>query len=167
MPKPLIQHRQSYHLKNLRWLLLALILFAADQFCKYLATTHLALNVPMPIWPMLNLTLAHNTGSAFSFLASAGKWRYLVFFGSAAIATVILLNWLLILRDKQIALAIGINFILAGAWGNCFDRIVHGYVIDFVQVYYGQWSWPIFNVADGLIDIGIILIIYLMLRKKI
>lgn len=103
---------------------------------------------------LLQFTYAENYGAAFSFLADAGGWQRW-FFGAVALgfsAMVIVWLWRLpaAKRWEPIALAL----ILGGAIGNLWDRILLGYVRDFISVYYGSWHFPVFNVADMAISIG-------------
>lgn len=166
MPKRMLKNKYHYRIQNLRWLFLAAVLVAIDQTSKYFASKYLILGLPHPVLPFFNLTLLHNKGAAFSLLEHAGGWQFWLFVLVAITATIILVHWLWILQKHQATLAIAINFLLAGALGNLIDRVFHGYVIDFLQLYYRHWSWPVFNVADVCVDIGIVLILFLVFCKK-
>lgn len=140
--------------RALQWLWIAIIIIGLDQYSKLLALQHLSYAQPKPILPGFNLTLAYNTGSAFSFLKDAGgwqKWLFVVFTSSVIIG---ILGWLWKMSKQQTLLAISLVLILGGGIGNLYDRLTLGYVIDFIQVYYKQWSWPVFNIADSAVCVG-------------
>lgn len=149
---------------NLRWLLLSAGVIAADQITKYLASTYLLLHDPVAILPGFNLTLVHNTGVAFSFLAHGGDWTRWFLVILAVVVSLVIVVWLTRLPAAQTLAAVALALILGGAVGNVWDRIQYGYVVDFVDVYYGVWHWPAFNVADSAIMIGAALLIVDTLR---
>ena len=105
------------------------------------------------------MTLAHNYGAAFSFLSDAGGWQRWLFTGLASVVTVVLVIWLLRLTAKERMLAAALSLVIGGAVGNLIDRIINGYVVDFIDVYYRDWHWPAFNVADSAISCGIVLLL--------
>jgi signal peptidase II len=74
------------------------------------------------------------------------------------------MSWRLSANDKLLAVAL--MLVLGGALGNLLDRLIHGYVIDFIDVYYGAWHWPAFNVADSAITVGAVLLVVDALRPK-
>jgi signal peptidase II len=119
----------------------------------------LSLYETVAIMPYFNLTMAHNHGAAFSFLAQAGGWQRWFFIGLAATISVVLLVWLAKLKPAAKLEAISLSLILGGAIGNVMDRIMYGYVIDFLDVYVGTSHWPAFNIADSAICIGAVLLI--------
>ena len=118
------------------------------------------------VLPFFNITLAYNHGAAFSFLASESGWQRWFFTGLAVVVSIVLLVWLKRLKTDAKLEAISLALILGGALGNVIDRVVHGYVIDFIDVYYGTYHWPAFNVADSAICIGAILLILDSFRNK-
>ncbi|MEW6332270.1 MAG: signal peptidase II [Pseudomonadota bacterium] len=142
-----------------RYLWIALAVFVLDQLTKYFATDYLTQHGEIRLMPFLNLVLVHNTGAAFGFLSSAGGWQNVFFIvvAFAACAFILWMGWRLGTRDKLLATAL--MLVLGGALGNLLDRLIHGYVIDFIDVYYGTWHWPAFNVADSAITIGAVLLI--------
>lgn len=142
-----------------RWLGVAAVAVALDQASKWLALEYLYARGTVEIMPMLNLRLAYNKGAAFSFLADAGGWQHYVFIGLAVVVSLFLLQWLREVKDREPLLAFGLSLILGGAIGNVIDRVRFQYVVDFIDVYYQQWHWPTFNVADSWITIGVILVI--------
>ena len=143
----------------LMWLGLAAVLVVLDTWTKHLASTHLALYRPLEVTSWLNLTLAHNEGAAFSFLAGAGGWQRWFFSVVAIGISAILMIWLWRLPNRSRLLPVAISLVLGGAIGNLIDRLRFGYVVDFIDVHYRGWHWPAFNVADSVIVIGVILLL--------
>jgi len=155
--------------RSVLWLLLSLVVILFDQFTKDLVVQNLAEFQRINLVPMLDLVRFHNTGAAFSFLANAGGWQNWLFAGIAIAvsAGIIWFQWFLPASGARL-LATGLALILGGAIGNVIDRLVQGYVVDFIFVYYGDWSWPAFNVADSAISVGVTLVIIdsLFLERK-
>ena len=149
----------NYRFANLIWLLLSLLVIAVDQYTKWLAVTHLTYAQPVPVLPFLNWTLLHNTGAAFSFLSEAGGWQKYFFVALAAVFSVVLAVWLTRLKPSQHLVATALALIIGGAIGNLYDRLIHGFVIDFVHLFYQNWNYPAFNIADSAIVLGAILLI--------
>jgi len=141
------------------WLLLAGLVIALDLWTKQLATENLELYRPVPITDWLNLTLAHNTGAAFSLLADGDGWQRWFFIIFAGGISIFLLGWLWRQPLSARALPVALMLLLGGAVGNLVDRIRLGYVVDFIDVHYSNWHWPAFNVADSAIVIGVILML--------
>lgn len=135
-------------------MLVSVILIALDQWTKYLASSQLNYGMPVEILPVFNLTLYHNSGAAFSFLADAGGWQRWFFTSISAVVSVVIFVWLLRLPSKQTMMAASLAFILGGAVGNLWDRAVLGYVVDFISVHYQGAFFPAFNIADSAITIG-------------
>ncbi|MEK7696765.1 MAG: signal peptidase II [Pseudomonadota bacterium] len=136
------------------WIAVAVLLL--DQATKQLALARLALHEPVALLPFLDLTLVYNKGAAFGFLSSASGWQNVFFIVVALIACGVILYLLRRTRDRLLAVALVL--VLGGAIGNLVDRLIYGYVVDFVDVYYQNWHWPAFNVADSAITVGAILI---------
>lgn len=130
----------------------AVIVF--DQASKYLAGIFLTPYKPLSVFPMFNLTLAYNTGAAFSFLSGAGGWHRWFFAGFSLIASILLGVWLYRTEHQERLLLAGISLVLGGAIGNLFDRALHGYVTDFIDLYYKHHHFATFNIADSAICIG-------------
>lgn len=147
------------------WYLLSLALLVLDQWSKWLAETKLNFHEPVPvIEPVLNWTLAYNYGAAFSFLADQSGWQKWFFAGLALIMAIFLLIYLTKVPRQARLLSTGLALVLGGAVGNLIDRLLHGHVIDFIHVHYADaWHYPIFNVADMGICIGVALIVIDML----
>ena len=147
------------------WLWLSLVVVLLDQVTKWLVMGTLQPFEVVELVPNLNLTLAFNTGAAFSFLAEAGGWQRWFFAVVALVITGVLAAWLLRLRPHERAMAVALALIIGGALGNVIDRVLLGHVIDFIQVYL-PWiplamfnPWPAFNVADSAISIGVVVLL--------
>ena len=145
----------------LKWLWLSGLVLVLDQASKWIMTSWLSLYETVAVMPFFNLTMAHNTGAAFSFLAQAGGWQRWFFAAVAAVVSVVLLVWLKRLTATAKLEAVSISLILGGAIGNLVDRISLGYVVDFLDFYnyYGSYHFPAFNIADSAICIGAVLLI--------
>jgi signal peptidase II len=141
------------------WLLMSGLIIVLDLWTKGLATDSLTLYRPVELTSWLNMTLAHNYGAAFSFLSDAGGWQRWLFTGLASVVTVVLIVWLFRLPAREKLTAAALGLIIGGAVGNLIDRIRLGYVVDFIDVYYREWHWPAFNVADSAITCGVILLL--------
>lgn len=142
------------------WLLLSIAVILADQLSKWWLNMTLPPYQSIPVIPMLNLTLVYNSGAAFNFLNDAGGWQRWFLVTLTIIVITILLNWLWHMRTEERLQALSVSLILGGAIGNLIDRVWLGYVIDFLDVYYQTYHWPVFNIADSAITIGAILLIY-------
>ena len=143
----------------LKYLTISAIIIGLDQATKWLMVSWLALYETVAIMPYFNLTMAHNHGAAFSFLAQAGGWQRWFFIVLALVISTVLVVWLAKLKPEAKLEAISLSLILGGAIGNVIDRIYYGYVIDFLDIYIGSSHWPAFNVADSAICIGAVLLI--------
>ena len=141
-------------MKKWPWFILSLLVVISDQASKYLVELFLTPYKPLAVFPMFNLTLAYNSGAAFSFLSGAGDWHRWFFAGFSLIVSGILAIWLYRTESQAKLLLAGISLILGGAIGNLFDRAYHGYVIDFIDVYYKHHHFATFNIADSAICIG-------------
>ncbi len=154
-------------MKNLKWLILSAVIIVLDQGTKFLAVTYLQYEQPLVVVPAyFNLTLVHNTGAAFSFLAAMSGWQRWFFVMIAFIVSGMLVRWLMQLPQKSSWLAIALSLVIGGALGNMIDRIRLSYVIDFIQLYYQQYYWPTFNIADSTVVMGAIMIALYYLKSK-
>lgn len=141
------------------WLALALILLIADQFTKVLILGYYKLGDSTYVTSFFNIVRAHNTGAAFSFLAAASGWQRWLFTGIGVAATLFIL-YLLRTHPGQKLFCFALACILGGAVGNVIDRVLYGYVVDFLQVHWeNRWYFPAFNVADAAITVGAICLI--------
>jgi signal peptidase II len=142
------------------WIFIAAAVVAVDQATKWAIVQWVPLYGTVPINEFMNLTHQQNTGAAFSFLADAGGWQRWFFVVLASVVSLVLIVWLWRLRkENQLALSGGLALVLGGAVGNLIDRVWLGYVTDFIQVWFGSWAFPSFNVADSAITVGATLLI--------
>lgn len=147
------------------WLGLAFIVILADQLTKTLVLHEFQLHDSRTITSFFNLVRAHNTGAAFSFLAGASGWQRWFFVGLGFVASAFII-WMLKKHPGQRLFCFAVSMILGGALGNVIDRLLHGYVVDFLQFH---WSFlapmfpggyfPSFNIADSAITLGAICLI--------
>jgi signal peptidase II len=139
---------------------IAAFVVLADQATKWAIIRWVPLYGSVPINDFINLTHQRNTGAAFSFLAGAGGWQRWFFIVLATIVSAVLAVWIWRIRTQsQLLLSGGLTLVLGGAMGNLIDRIRLGYVTDFIQVWFGSWAFPSFNVADSAITVGAALLI--------
>jgi len=143
----------------LKWLWLSALVAALDLATKAVASHYLVLYQPVPVFPGFNWTLAHNSGAAFSFLASESGWQRWFFSVIALVVSIGITIWIKRLKPTEIGLAVALALVLGGAIGNLWDRVTLGYVVDFIDVYYQQSHWPAFNIADSAICVGAVLLV--------
>jgi signal peptidase II len=147
------------------WLLLATVVMLLDQLSKIAIEKRFHFAERLNIVPsFFDLTLVYNKGAAFSFLASAGGWQRWFFIGLGAVAAIFLV-YLLLKHASQRLFCFGVAMILGGAIGNVIDRVWRGQVVDFLLVYYQNFFWPAFNVADSAITLGAACLIFDELRR--
>jgi signal peptidase II len=142
-----------------RWLGLAALVIVLDQLSKAAITHHFVYGESMSVTSFFNLTLWHNTGAAFSFLSDAGGLQRWLFSAIAIVASVWII-WLLRKHQSQLLFSFALAFILGGALGNLIDRITYGYVVDFLDFYWGSYHFAAFNLADSAITCGAGLLIW-------
>jgi signal peptidase II len=150
----------------MRWLWLSAAVIALDQLTKWLASALLVLHDPLPVVPFFNLTLTHNPGAAFSFLSQAGGWQRWFFAAVALGVSVAIVLWMRRVPRGEGWVSGALALVLGGAAGNLIDRLLLGYVVDFVDLYYGTWHWPAFNVADSAITVGVAVLLIDALRGQ-
>jgi signal peptidase II len=145
----------------LSWLLLSALVIVLDQLSKWWALSALQpAGLPHPVIPgFLNWTLAFNTGAAFSFLASSDGWQRWFFVLLAVVISAVLVVWLHRTPRRDWKTAMPLALIVGGALGNLIDRLHAAQVTDFIQVYYREWSYPVFNVADCGITVGAVALV--------
>ena len=142
------------------WMVVALLVVAADQATKWAIVEWVELYGKVPINSFINLTHQQNSGAAFSFLAGASGWQRWFFVALATAVSGVIAVWLWrIRREGPLVLMAGLSLVLGGALGNLIDRARLGYVTDFIQVWFGNWAFPSFNVADSAISVGAALLI--------
>lgn len=141
-----------------RWLILwygiALVAVVFDLFTKQLASDALVLHERINIFPFFDITLRHNYGAAFSFLAGEGGWQVWFFGILAGAVSLGIAVWIAKIGSKKSLEVLGLALILGGALGNLYDRVTLGYVVDFILVYYDDYQFPAFNIADSAITLG-------------
>lgn len=133
---------------------------ATDQATKWAIVEWVQLYGKVPLNSFMNLTHQRNTGAAFSFLADAGGWQRWFFVVLATVVSGVIVAWLWQSRKEGATILLGgLGLVLGGAVGNLIDRARLGYVTDFIQVWFGSWAFPSFNVADAAISVGAALLI--------
>jgi len=137
----------------LGWLGWAVLILIADQFTKVLIMGYYQLGDSTAVTSFFNIVRVHNSGAAFSFLASAGGWQRW-FFTAIGVGAALLIVWMLKNHAGQKLFAFALASILGGAVGNVIDRVMYGYVVDFLDFYWRGWHFPAFNVADSAITVG-------------
>lgn len=146
---------------------LALVLVVLDQWTKSLVVTRLRLHESAElIAGFVDLTHVRNRGGAFGFLADANLPMQPLWFGAVGVVATCAIAWYSLrtpMTERVVQAAL--SLVLSGAVGNLIDRARFGYVIDFVDVYWGPHHWPAFNVADSAISVGVVLLVIDMLRR--
>jgi signal peptidase II len=141
-----------------KWLFCAAGIVLVDQITKLAILRKFTEGERMNFTPFFDLTLAFNPGAAFSFLANAGGWQRWFFTALALAVSAVIVMWLR--KETRTLPALALTLVLGGAIGNVIDRIWLGKVIDFLLVYWKDWYYPAFNVADSAITCGAILLIF-------
>ena len=144
---------KSYYL-----LCLALVIF--DQLTKQIVVSLFALGESMVINSFVSWTYIQNTGAAFSFLSGGGGILKAFLLAVSLFVSAMLMVWIHKTPAIRRQRLFGQFILLSGALGNLLDRAQYGYVIDFIDVHYENYYWPVFNVADSLIFIGVILLVF-------
>lgn len=164
------------------WLLIAATVIGLDQISKHLAAGFLPLHEPQSVMPFFNLTLAYNSGAAFSFLAEGSGWQRWFFVVLALVVSTVLVRWLQRLGPEERWSGVALSLILGGALGNVIDRVFFGHVVDFIDMFYAAGSclplftpvpigngiechWPAFNIADSAISVGAVMMLIDTLKK--
>jgi signal peptidase II len=149
----------------LAWLAVILVI---DQLTKYIVDRTMPLYHSIPVIDnFFNLTYIRNTGAAFGILAgSAAAFRlpFLMIFSLLAIGFIIVM--LRRLPERETGLISALAFILGGAIGNLIDRFAYGEVIDFLDLYWANYHWPAFNIADSFITVGVTITVYYLIKAK-
>ena len=140
---------------SLPWLWLAAVSIVVDQWSKWAIMRRFEEFETLTLLPVLDISRWHNRGAAFSFLAGAGGWQRWLFTGFAVGVSIVIGVWLRRLDSgSQKRLACALTLVMGGAIGNVIDRLVHGYVVDFLDVHWAGWHFPAFNAADSAITLG-------------
>jgi signal peptidase II len=146
------------------WLLIAAVIIVADQLTKILIVGSFQLGDVHRVTSFFDLVRAHNFGAAFNFLHDASGWQRWFFLGLGLAAAAFII-FMLRRHGHQTLFCWALTLILGGALGNVIDRVIHGYVVDFLQVHAGGWYFPAFNVADSAITVGAVLLVLDELRR--
>jgi signal peptidase II len=132
------------------WVALSILVIGLDQLTKWAIIKWVVLYDKWPVNTFINITHQQNTGAAF---ASGWQRWFFILLGIGVSCAILVWLWR-IRREGQVILSAGLSLVLGGAIGNVIDRIMHGYVIDFIQVLIFGWPFPSFNVADSAITVG-------------
>ncbi len=161
-------HSKSDKINKLKlfWFSISVLVIIVDQATKWLSTQYFFLGESFKIFPGFDLTLRHNTGAAFSLFDEGGGWQRWFLAGLAIVISFTIIIWLSQLNKKDKIEGLALSLILGGAIGNLIDRLLHGYVIDFILWYYQEWSWPAFNIADSAISVGVFLLFLMLFRQS-
>lgn len=143
----------------LKWLWLSGLVLLLDQMSKRIVDVSMHLYQTIELLPYFQLTYLRNQGAAFSFLSQAGGWQRWFFITLSTVASIGIGYWLKSLPKSKSFEASAWALVLGGALGNLIDRSLYGYVIDFIDVFYKEWHWPAFNIADSAITVGVILLL--------
>lgn len=147
--------------------LVALPVLILDQLTKYYVNTRMELYESIPVIPhWFDITYTRNPGAAFSMFANLPGWFRGAFLVTLSLSAIVVLLVLIARSEKLTLTTFAFALILAGASGNLIDRGIRGQVVDFLRVHYYDWNYPIFNVADSAITIGVALIILSSLRSE-
>lgn len=154
-------------MKKWIWFGLAGLLLICDQATKWLALHHLPPYQPMTVIPGLNWALMFNTGSAFGFFSQSTVWWHPYVFSTFGIVmSVGLCIWMVLSKSQDKLELLALACVLSGALGNVIDRLRLGYVIDFIQIYFNEHYFPVFNIADSAICVGAILLFFVSHKKN-
>lgn len=148
-----------------RWLWITFAVIALDLITKNMANYYLTRLTTEEITSFFNLVLVYNNGSAFGLFANQSGWQLWLFVGVATVVALAILAWLWKSTSKHAFTALGLSLILGGTLGNLYDRIVDGYVIDFLDFHIADYHWPAFNIADAAICLGVFFMIISSFRK--
>ncbi len=162
-PKGQVQEQSSAGM--MRWLWLSAIVIVLDQISKLIITELYVLGDSTPVFSFFNIVRAHNTGAAFSFLAAESGWQRWFFALIAVAVSIMLVQWLRKLPTNDRFMAVALTLVLGGAIGNLIDRMVLGYVVDFLDFYWNGQHFPAFNIADSAITVGAVMLAVDVLRN--
>ena len=147
------------------YFLFTLLLIALDQITKLLIYGYIKPHDSIVINDFLSLSHVHNYGAAFSFLADQSGWQRYFLSGFSLVASIAIIIWMRRIDAGRLLKLFALSILLAGAIGNLIDRFLLGFVIDFIDLHYQDFYWPVFNVADVLISLGVILLIFSDIKK--
>ncbi len=149
----------------MKWLWVSALVIVFDQIAKLWVSSHFAYGESYTVTDFFNLLLIHNPGASFGMLNDAGGWQRWLFSGIAIAASVWII-WLLRKHQQEKLFCIALAFILGGALGNLIDRLIYGYVVDFLDFHWNESHFAAFNVADSAINIGAALLLWGSFKNK-
>jgi len=149
----------------LRWYALALVVIVLDQLSKNWAVASFEYARPELVNGFWDWLLLYNHGAAFSFLSDEGGWQRWFFTAIAAVVSLVLCGWLARIQPVMRWEPIALGLILGGAVGNLYDRVMLGYVVDFISLHYQGQRWPAFNIADSAICVGAVMLLVDLWRQ--
>lgn len=157
----------SYYIQVWRtymlYFLIALVVIIIDQITKWLVLTNMELRESIIIIEnFLYITSHRNPGAAWGILAGQMTFFYII----TAIVIVVIVYYIRKYAHESRLLGVGLGLILGGAIGNFIDRLVYQEVVDFIDVYFGSYSYPIFNLADSALVIGVIMIGIVVIKDE-
>ncbi len=153
--------------KHTVFLVFGFVIFILDQLSKsYIDKTIQIYQIKSIIPGFLRITKTYNKGVVFGFLNGMNNPIISNIITIISVSALIILIYLFLKSNTSFIAELSMTMIVAGAIGNIFDRIVRGRVVDFIEVYYKRFSWPVFNIADSFISIGVVLLILCELRRK-
>lgn len=155
----------AFFRSGLSALWIALFVIALDRLTKLWVLSHLVLFEPLRVFAFFNLTLAYNRGAAFSFLDASSGWQNILLGSLAVCISILILVWLYRLPQQAYWRVTALCFVLGGALANAWDRVLYGYVIDFLDFHWNTWHFAIFNIADSAICIGAFMLIVSWVRE--
>jgi signal peptidase II len=148
------------------WLWLSIIMVGVDQWTKIMAMRHVRFDQVVPIFSWLNIILRYNRGAAYGFLAGQSGWQLYVFALFSLLVSIMLLVWLVQTPRGYWARCLGLSLVIAGAIGNGIDRVIRGFVIDFVDFHLRTWHFATFNVADACVSVGAFFLVLSFLFER-
>ena len=149
----------------IKWFVCAIIIVVMDQASKLWALDSLT-HHDISVFSGLNFALTQNAGAVFGILAKSSGWQRWFFTGFALVMIIIIIAWQNNLKDSEGSESLALALVLGGGIGNVVDRIRLGYVIDFIDVYYASYHWPVFNIADAAICVGAVLLFVSLNRNQ-
>ena len=151
----------------LKWFSISFSVVFLDQWTKNIVVDAMSLGDRISVFTYFSWVRWHNEGAAFSFLADAGGWQRWFFIALALFFVAFLANELRNLKEKFSSLHLVYTLIIGGALGNTIDRLINGYVVDFILVHYDQYYFPAFNLADSALTLGAVMWAIILIREVI
>ncbi len=145
---------------------LTIALIFLDQLSKILVVNTMEFQSTIVVTEYFSWHYVRNYGAAFSFLADQGGWQQYFFISLSFVASIALIIWMKKIALTQKCELLGLSFVLSGAVGNLIDRTAYGFVIDFIDLHYQDFYWPVFNVADIAISLGVAVLLFSEFKKS-